>query len=223
MTATDDRIQAALEAILRHAREQVRTELEQLVRSVRADLAEEQIEAARAAHSAAEAAANAFAAEAIAAERRAAELRVREAVEAARTSAADERAAGEATLRHELERAREEAAAVASAAAEREAGAADAARANEREAELALLSSLSESLRALDEAETLTAVLDAVVGHAAHRVARVALLLVRDGTLRGWKAHGLGDAAADASLDVSLATGSHVITATAIVRPAEPA
>ena len=204
MTATDDRIRDALEAILRHAREQVRTELEQLVRRVRADLAEEQIEAARAAHSAAEAAANAFAAEAIAAERRAAELRVREAVEAARTSAADERAAGEATLRHELERAREEAAAVASAAAEREARAADAARANEREAELALLSSLSESLRALDEAETLTAVLDAVVGHAAYRVARVALLLVRDGTLRGWKAHGLGDAAADASFDVSL-------------------
>jgi hypothetical protein len=218
MTATDERVQAALEAILSDARQQLRAELEQLVRSVRDDLAEEQAEAARAAHSAAEAAANAFAAEAIAAERQSAELRVREAVAAAREMATEEQAAALAALRTELELARDEAVAAASAAADRQQRAVAAAHATEREADLAVVSSLVEALRTLDEAPTLSAVLDAVALHAARHVGRVALFVVRDGRLQMWKAHGFDDPAVSA-LELAPEDGGFVQEAIASAAP----
>ena len=83
--------------------------------------------------------------------------------------------------------------------ARREAEAAGAAvlagQAAEREATLATASQLLEITRALDEAGSLSAILDELARGAARFTARAAVLLHRDGRLYGWAWHGFGEAA----------------------------
>ena len=63
-----------------------------------------------------------------------------------------------------------------------------------RAAELAANVRLLEAIRALDAARSLTEVLDALASSAGREAARVAVLLVRGGTLRGWRWTGFGAA-----------------------------
>jgi hypothetical protein len=51
---------------------------------------------------------------------------------------------------------------------------------------------LLEAIRAIDNARSLTGVLDALVDHAAREAGRAAVLLVRGGKFRGWKFAGFG-------------------------------
>ena len=76
--------------------------------------------------------------------------------------------------------------------------AADAARAAAyaecRTADLAANERLVEAIRAIDAARSLTEALDALASCAGREAARVAVLLVRGGTLRGWRWIGFGEA-----------------------------
>jgi hypothetical protein len=64
------------------------------------------------------------------------------------------------------------------------------ARAAERQAQLAIIERLLGGIRTMDTARSLSDVLAALLAHAAAETARVALFVVNDGQLRGWKAAG---------------------------------
>jgi len=88
------------------------------------------------------------------------------------------------------------------------------ARALEREADLAGISRLLDATRGLDEARSLTEVLDALVLYAAREADRVGVLLVRGDRLRGWRLAGFGDEAPDArSVDLPLEGASIIAEA----------
>jgi hypothetical protein len=88
------------------------------------------------------------------------------------------------------------------------------ARAAERETALAGPTRLLEAVRALDEARSLTDVLDALVHHAAREADRVALLLVRNDRLRGWRFSGFdGDVSDAREIDMSLESSSLIVEA----------
>jgi hypothetical protein len=73
------------------------------------------------------------------------------------------------------------------------------ARAAERQCDLACMERLLDAIRDLDAAASLSQVLDKLADHAGAHIARVAVLVVRDGELRGWKTNGFGEDASDAS------------------------
>jgi hypothetical protein len=88
------------------------------------------------------------------------------------------------------------------------------ARASERETALAAPMRLLEAVRALDEARSLTDVLDALVYHAAREAERVALLLIRNDRLRGWRFSGFDGEVPDArEVDMSLDGAGLIIEA----------
>jgi hypothetical protein len=88
------------------------------------------------------------------------------------------------------------------------------ARAAERESAIAGPTRLLEAVRALDEARSLTDVLDALVHHAAREADRVALLLIRNDRLRGWRFSGFDGEVPDArEVDMSLEGGGLIIEA----------
>jgi hypothetical protein len=88
------------------------------------------------------------------------------------------------------------------------------ARAAERESALAGPTRLLEAVRALDEARSLSDVLDALVHHAALEADRVALLLIRNDRLRGWRFSGFDGEVPDArEVDMSLEGGGLIIEA----------
>lgn len=88
------------------------------------------------------------------------------------------------------------------------------ARAAERETALAGPTRLLEAVRALDEARSLTDVLDALVHHAAREADRVALLLIRNDRLRGWRFSGFDGEGPDArEVDMSLDGGGLIVEA----------
>lgn len=77
--------------------------------------------------------------------------------------------------------------------------------ASEREADLAGIARLLEGIRALDEAQSITEVLDALADHASREAERVAILIVRGDRIRGWRLTGFGPETPDArSLDLGL-------------------
>jgi hypothetical protein len=88
------------------------------------------------------------------------------------------------------------------------------ARAAERETALAGPARLLEAVRALDEARSLTDVLDALVHHAAREADRVALLLVRNDRLRGWRFTGFdGDVPDAREVNMSLEGSGLIVEA----------
>jgi len=143
-----------------------------------------------------------------------------EAVEAAHARAAEEHAkaleeAVDAARMHAEQQAAERlAAAIVEAEARAHDAGLQAGRAEGREAERADRAAverpaserLLEAIRAIDRANSLTEVLDALLAGAGFEVARVAILLVRGERLRGWRFAGFGlplDAASE--LELSLA------------------
>lgn len=66
------------------------------------------------------------------------------------------------------------------------------ARVRERESALAALGRLLDGVRALDEATTLSGVLDGLTEAAAREAARVAVLVLKGDRLHGWKVRGFG-------------------------------
>ncbi len=77
------------------------------------------------------------------------------------------------------------------------------AHARARTAELGASQRLVDGVRALDNAKTLTGVLNALVDAAQREAARTGLLVIGNGVLRGWRLHGFGAAFARAA-DVTL-------------------
>jgi hypothetical protein len=196
MDRSTDQVRAAIDALLDRVGEQLRRELGDLVRAVGDASADRQAEAARHARTAAEEAANAFAAEAIGAERAAAARRQQAAVEAALEDARGEHERALAATTAALEATH--ASVLADAAACMDAAVASA-HAAERTAELATASALLDAVRLLDDARSLSAVLDGLVARAGSFAPRVAVLVVRGGTLRGWGWQGFDRAAGPAS------------------------
>ena len=210
MSTPEDRIQGWIDALTERAREHLRGELQSFVRTLTDAAAADQAEAARTARTAAEAAAAALAAGAIAAERTAADQRQAAALESARAGHAQALEA----LRAELDLARTTAVDAVEERAERDlASAVVAWRATERQDGLLLAAALADGVRALDQAATLTGILDALAAALAAQAPRTAVLVRREGHLRGWKWSGFeGDAAAvrigddEASLAAAAAT-----------------
>jgi hypothetical protein len=71
-------------------------------------------------------------------------------------------------------------------------------RAGERQCDLECMERLLDAVRDLDAAASLSQVLDRLAEHAGAQIARVAVLVVRDGELRRWKTSGFGPDTADA-------------------------
>lgn len=69
--------------------------------------------------------------------------------------------------------------------------------ADQKSSELAASERLIEAIRAIDRAKSLTEVLDALVGSAGSQARRAAILLLRNGQLRGWRFVGFGPALDD--------------------------
>ena len=78
------------------------------------------------------------------------------------------------------------------AVAEDRSRASDAALADHKAAELAASERLIEAVRAIDRAKSLTEILDTLVSSAGQEARRAAVLLVRNGQLRGWRFIGFG-------------------------------
>lgn len=176
MSTDDDRIAGWVDALLDRTRDRLRGELKELVSRLTEEMAARQADAAREA----EAAGAALASEALRAEREAAEARLASAVAAARAEAAAEHERALADLR----------------AGQDQAGSGvPEAQALEREATLASASELLEVTRALDEASSVSAVLDELARGAARFTSRAAVLLCRDGRVHGWTWHGFETAA----------------------------
>ena len=136
--------------------------------------------------------------------------------EAAREARTQAEASGAAlvseALRAEREAADERLAAAVAAARADAAGAIPREQAAERDAMLASASQLLDAARALDEAESISAVLDGLAAAAARFTDRAAVLLPRDGRLYGWAWHGFPASAGAAreyaaSLDEAGAAG----------------
>jgi hypothetical protein len=189
--ANDERIQAWVEEIADRTRERLREDLGTLVSNVTDALAEEHAEALGAVRRDAEATAASSAAEAVAAERQTGEQRLNEALAAAQGAA-------------ELRIAAAIAAARESALAERPAAEAPVAQGAERDAMLAETSALVESMRALDESRSISAVLDSLARSAGRYTSRVAVLVRKGDQLTGWAWSGFGDQAAAKSFAARL-------------------
>jgi hypothetical protein len=85
-------------------------------------------------------------------------------------------------------------------------------RAGERQCDLECMERLLDAVRDLDAAASLSQVLDRLAEHAGAQIARVAVLVVRDGELRRWKTSGFGPDTPDAPaialrLDVASVVG----------------
>jgi hypothetical protein len=78
------------------------------------------------------------------------------------------------------------------------------ARGTERQAELAFAERLSDAVRRLDSARSLTEVLDVLVDASAREVPRVAVFLVRGNKLAGWRAAGFSRTDDPRELEVPL-------------------
>jgi len=183
MATPDDQIQDLIDGLLDRSRVQLRADLEGLVRNVADASAAQQEEAARAARTTAEAAAASLVAEAISAERAAAADTLQAAVEEAEQSANTIHQAALAALQSDLKDL-ENALADTKAQAER-----DLADARSAAAQKVLDAStlILDGVKAIDEAQSLTEVLDGFLDHASRHAARVAMLLLTDEKLRGWK------------------------------------
>ncbi len=217
MPTSDDRLQGWIDGLLERSREQLRSEVEQLVRTMRDAAAAEHDEIARNVRTEAEVAAAALAAEAIQAERRAADQRQAQALQESRDAcrAEQERAVAEVRAQHEdaikclqaeharaidaLERELQQERAAAAAKAEEHAtqATAIAAAADGGRAGFMSASTLLDAVRALDEASSLTEILERLSEQAARHTPRSAVLLAQNGHIRGWRWTGLpGEATA---------------------------
>jgi hypothetical protein len=212
MQPSHDRVQQWIDALLDRSRAQLRAELEGFVRDLDESARAERELAALAARAEAEAAAAAVASSAMAAERAAAAERQAAALADADTAARAGREAALDRLRAELDAARMAAVDEVEARAERDLASAVAGwRTAERQSEMAVTSALADAVRALDQAGSLSDTLNALVAAAAEHAPRTALLVVRDGSLRGWAWRGFdGDPAA-----VTLALGAPSLVAAA--------
>jgi uncharacterized protein YbjQ (UPF0145 family)/putative methionine-R-sulfoxide reductase with GAF domain len=218
MQASDPRVQQWIDTLLDRSREQLRAELDVLVRQLDEAAGTDREAAALSARAEAESAAAAVASGAIAAERAAAaETQAAVLAEAEAAFRTREQASLDA-LRAELERARSSAVEDVESRAERDlASAVVAWRASERQSEMAISSALADGIRALDDAKSLSDTLNALVAAAASHANRVAVLVVREGGLRGWGWRGFdGDATA-----VTLAPSAPGLVSTAL-RTATP-
>jgi len=191
MGTSDDRIAPLIDALLDRSRDHLRAELDALVHAIEEAAAGRRDQASRAARAEAEAAAAAMASAAIAAEREGAERRqaaaIAEAAQIARTGQQDALDA----LRAELDEARASAVDEVEARAERDlASAVVTWRATERQSEMALATALADGIRSLDQANSLSETLDALVAAASVHASRAALLVLRDNALRGWSWRG---------------------------------
>ena len=198
MRTPDDRVQQWIDALLDRSRTQLRAELDAFARALEEEASARRDVVAEEARAGAEAAALARTSTAVSAEREAAAERQAAALaEAGRAAAAAQAHALEA-LRTELDEGRTSAIDELEARAERDlASAVVSWRATEREAEMALASALVDGIRALDQADSLSGTLDTLVTAAAVHAPRVALVVAREGTLRGWQWRGFeGDASA---------------------------
>ncbi len=183
MATPDDHIQDLIDELLDRSRVQMRADLEGLLRNVAEASAAEQEEAARTARTTAEAAAASLVAEAISAERASAAERLQAAVEEAEHATDTIHQAALTALQSDLAAAQN---ALTDAKAQAERDLADA-RTSERQAALAASSTVLDGVRAIDEAQSLTEVLDGFLDHASRHAPRVAMLLLTDDKLRGWK------------------------------------
>lgn len=209
MSTPDDLIQGWIDALVDRSRDHLRGELQALVRTLSEAAASDHAEAARAARVEAEAAAAALAAGALAAERAAADERQAAASEAARV---EQQQALEA-LRAEHDQSRAAAVDAVEERAERDLALAVVSwRATERLAEMAAAAALADGVRALDQACTLSDILDALAAALAAQAPRSAVLVRREAQLRGWKWSGFdGDATA-----FSLLVDDECLVATAL-------
>jgi chemotaxis protein histidine kinase CheA len=64
----------------------------------------------------------------------------------------------------------------------------------ERQADIAAVDRLLGTIRTIDSSQSMSEVLDALAGHSFFESGRLAVFLVRDGKLRGWRFRGFGDA-----------------------------
>ena len=181
--ATPDHIQDLIDGLLDRSRVQMRADLEGLLRNVAEASATQQEDAARTARTTAEAAAASLVAEAISVERTSASERLQAAVEEAEHAANTIHAAALTALQSDLKTA-QTALADAKTQAERELAEA---QTSQRLAVLAASTSMLDGVRAIDDAQSLTEVLDGFLDHASRHTARVAMLLLTDDKLRGWK------------------------------------
>lgn len=95
------------------------------------------------------------------------------------------------------------------------------ARVKEREAEMAAFTRLLDSVRGLDGATTLSEVLDALGQAVSREAARVAVLVLRNERLLGWKLSGFGTRDAQPkSIDLGLNEGGVIGVAVGTARPA---
>jgi hypothetical protein len=213
MLSSDDRVQRWVDALLDRSRERLRAELETLIRDLdEADRAE-RAAAALAVRAEAEAAAAALASGAIAAERAAAAERQAAALAEVETAARTSQQSALDELRSELDGVRVAAVDEVEARAERDlASAVVTWRATERQGELAIASALADGIRALDQARSLSDALNALVEAAAQHAPRAALLVARDGGLKGWAWRGFdGDPS-----EVTLTPGAPGLVAAAL-------
>jgi chemotaxis protein histidine kinase CheA len=188
-TAAQREADAALQQALEKARAQSEATLAERLAAVEAQAAEAQAADRRAE-------ADAHAAQAL--EDSLAAERAHAATTLAETLAA-ERAQAESALAQSVAAERERA---ASALAEAEAQAAAElveAHVRERQSDLACMERLLDAVRDLDLAASLSQVFDTLAAHAGAQITRVAVLVVREGELRGWKTSGFGPDAPDAS------------------------
>jgi hypothetical protein len=198
MQASDDRARQWIDTLLDRSREQLRSELDVLIRQLDEAASAERQAAALSARAEAESAAAAVVSAAIAAERAAAAERQAAALAEADSAARAREEASLAALRAELDHARASAVDNVEARAERDlASAVVAWRATERQSEMAIASALADGIRALDDAKSLSDTLNALLAAASSHANRAAVLVVREGGLRGWAWRGFeGDATA---------------------------
>jgi hypothetical protein len=213
----DEELRRAFDTLGDRLRDDISRELHLLVDEVAASAkADREAAASLAAQSAteeAEAAARAQAAQAATAATEAAEtIRARAAIDTAEAV----KAAVEA-VRAEHAAAERTAPVVASASAVTGAPAADEDDAGER------LETIIGTIRAIDQARSLSEVLDALVAGAGQEAARAAVLLVRGGRVRGFRFTGFAPTFDGSSLDVGLSDAGIISIAVEQNRPASSA
>jgi len=179
MATPDDQIQDLIDGLLDRSRVQLRADLEGLLRNVADASATQQEEAARTARTTAEAAAASLVAEAISAERATAAEKLQAAVDEAEQAANTIHQAALTALQSDLKAAQTE---LADAKAQAARDLADA-----RSTVVAASTAILDGVKAIDDAQSLTEVLDGFLDHASRHTPRVAMLLLTDEKLRGWK------------------------------------
>lgn len=194
MNTPEERIQEWIDVVLDRTRERLRDELEQLIGTLRHAATADRDQAVRAAREQADAAATAHVVDALAAGQAAGEERLRDALAAAGEQARADRQQALDALRADMDRSRDEAVELVERRAEVDlASAVTFARADERQSDLAASAALVEAIRTLDDASSLTAILDALALAASAHTARTALLVARQGQLRSWRSSGFDD------------------------------